>query len=335
MAPALAGLRANEARYFKNKYDHDFTVEPAGEATETVDWVHRILKEERDIVIASRPLEATEFQVENIRMAYVFYESGLSINVLYTLDDATQARRRVQALRRHGGPRRARLAVQVRTPEVEAGRDHPRLVLRDQGRVLIGPGAPERWATRRPDGEGPVSKCYGFWSERGGVQPPSPTLASVQEGSVVLWSAPINGCCGRVRERARMTGRGVTLRVGRRNGPHHQIVDPCEVDGIRRVERQAVRDGGGGDQRVEGAGGRLAPGPSVRRGDDPEGTGGRGIKRDRIEVGLGLLDVGQATRTLRVVGGHQGSDGELRQGDGRDQRDIGKGGRILQTAERQ
>src|SRR5947208_9638293 len=84
---ALAGLRANEARYFKNKYDHDFTVEPASEAKETVDWVHRILKEERDIVIASRPLEATAFQVENIRMAYVFYESGLSINVMYTVDD--------------------------------------------------------------------------------------------------------------------------------------------------------------------------------------------------------------------------------------------------------
>jgi hypothetical protein len=24
VAPALAGLRANEARYFKNKYGHDF-----------------------------------------------------------------------------------------------------------------------------------------------------------------------------------------------------------------------------------------------------------------------------------------------------------------------
>ena len=87
MAAALAGLRANEARYFKNKYDHVFTVEPASKAKKTVDWVHRILKEERDIVIASRPLEATTFQVENIRMAYVFYESGLSINVMYTLDD--------------------------------------------------------------------------------------------------------------------------------------------------------------------------------------------------------------------------------------------------------
>jgi hypothetical protein len=84
-ADALAGLRANEARYFKNKYDHDFTVEPASDAAATVEWVHRILKEERDIAISSRPLEATAFEVENIRMAYVFYESGLSVNVMYTV----------------------------------------------------------------------------------------------------------------------------------------------------------------------------------------------------------------------------------------------------------
>ncbi len=88
VAAALAGLRANEARYFKNKYGHDFTVEPAAEAADTVEWVHRILRDERGIEIASRPLEATVFQVENIKWAYVFYESGLSVNVLYTLDDA-------------------------------------------------------------------------------------------------------------------------------------------------------------------------------------------------------------------------------------------------------
>ncbi|MCS5734174.1 phage tail protein [Herbiconiux daphne] len=85
---ALAGLRANEARYFKNKYDHVFTVEPANEAAETIDWVTGILKDERDIVIASPALEATEFEVEGTRWAYVFYQSGLSINVLYALDDA-------------------------------------------------------------------------------------------------------------------------------------------------------------------------------------------------------------------------------------------------------
>ncbi len=87
VAAALAGLRANEARYFRNKYDHDFVVEPADKARKTIDWVHRILKQERDLIIQSRPLEATAFQVENIRIAYVFYESGLSINVMYTIDD--------------------------------------------------------------------------------------------------------------------------------------------------------------------------------------------------------------------------------------------------------
>jgi hypothetical protein len=87
VAEALAGLRANEARYFRNKYDHVFTVSPANEATEALDWVTRILKDERDIVIDSRPLEATAFEVEGTRMAYVFYESGLSINVMYGIED--------------------------------------------------------------------------------------------------------------------------------------------------------------------------------------------------------------------------------------------------------
>ena len=90
VAAALAGLRANEARYFKNKYGHDFTVGPASKAREVIDWVNRVLREERAIVIASRPLEATLFQVENIKWAYVFYESGLSINVLYTIDNGSK-----------------------------------------------------------------------------------------------------------------------------------------------------------------------------------------------------------------------------------------------------
>jgi hypothetical protein len=87
VATALAGLRANEARYFKNKYDHVFTVEAAGESKETIDWVSRILADERDIVIASRPLETSAFEAGGIRFAYVFYESGLSINVMYGLED--------------------------------------------------------------------------------------------------------------------------------------------------------------------------------------------------------------------------------------------------------
>ena len=87
VAEALAGLRANEARYYRNKYDHAFTVSPASEVPDVVDRVSRILKDERDIVIESRPLEATAFDVDGLRMAYVFYESGLSINVMYSIED--------------------------------------------------------------------------------------------------------------------------------------------------------------------------------------------------------------------------------------------------------
>lgn len=85
VADALAGLRANEARYYRNKYDHVFTVGTAEEEQDAVDRVARVLKEERDIAIASPALEATDFEVDGIRMTYVFYASGLSINVMYTL----------------------------------------------------------------------------------------------------------------------------------------------------------------------------------------------------------------------------------------------------------
>ena len=81
----LAGLRANEARYFHNKYKEDFVVRPAAEAKDLVDYVAKVLTE-KDIVIASKPLEATELLVDGIRWTYVFYESGLSVNVLYALE---------------------------------------------------------------------------------------------------------------------------------------------------------------------------------------------------------------------------------------------------------
>lgn len=87
VAEALAGLRANEARYFMNKYKHEFTVVPAGESQETLDYVNRIMKEERGIEFAAQPLETSRFQVENIKWAFVFYEDGLAVNVMYTVDD--------------------------------------------------------------------------------------------------------------------------------------------------------------------------------------------------------------------------------------------------------
>jgi len=85
VADALAGLRANEARYYKNKFDHVFATTPASDDPDTLAYISRVLKDERDIVIASPALEVTSFEVDGTRMAYVFYESGLSINVMYGL----------------------------------------------------------------------------------------------------------------------------------------------------------------------------------------------------------------------------------------------------------
>ncbi|MFV0457449.1 MAG: phage tail protein [Actinomycetales bacterium] len=83
VAEALAGLRANEARYFKNKYDQVFTVHEADQARELIDWVHTILAQERGIVIESPALQAALVHVDGIEWAHVFYRSGLAINVLY------------------------------------------------------------------------------------------------------------------------------------------------------------------------------------------------------------------------------------------------------------
>ncbi len=87
VAAALAGLRANEARYFMTKYKHEFRVTPASESQDLVAYVNRILKDERDIEISAKPLETSRLQVENILWTFVFFEDGLAVNVLYTLDD--------------------------------------------------------------------------------------------------------------------------------------------------------------------------------------------------------------------------------------------------------
>lgn len=87
VAKALAGLRANEARYFMNKYNHKFIIVPASESKNVVAYVNQILKKERDIEFSAKPLETSHFQVENIKWTYVFYEDGLVVNVLYAVDN--------------------------------------------------------------------------------------------------------------------------------------------------------------------------------------------------------------------------------------------------------
>lgn len=88
VAPALAGLRANEARYFMNKYQHAFVTTAASDALEILAYAQHVMQAERNIVFAAKPLEVSDFVVEGVRWTYVFYEDGLAINVLYSLDDS-------------------------------------------------------------------------------------------------------------------------------------------------------------------------------------------------------------------------------------------------------
>ncbi len=86
VASALAGLRANEARYIFNKYNLDFEVKPASKNKEIIEYVNNVLKE-REIEFSSKPLEVASIVTEDMKMTYVFFESGLGVNVMYSLVD--------------------------------------------------------------------------------------------------------------------------------------------------------------------------------------------------------------------------------------------------------
>ena len=87
VSKSFAGLRANESRYFKNKYNHDFTVSPAAKSKDVLEYVNNILLIERNITISSKPLETSNFIVEDLKFTYIFFESGLSVNVMYSIKD--------------------------------------------------------------------------------------------------------------------------------------------------------------------------------------------------------------------------------------------------------
>jgi len=85
--PVYAGLLANETRYFKNHYQHEFVTKPASESQAIIEYVETILKSERDVVLSARPVEAARFQTGETVWTYVFYQDGLVVNVLYSLEE--------------------------------------------------------------------------------------------------------------------------------------------------------------------------------------------------------------------------------------------------------
>ncbi|WP_307976811.1 phage tail protein [uncultured Streptococcus sp.] len=88
VADALAGLRANEARYFWNKFKVEFEMFSVVERPKLMADITDLLERERGLVFAAKPLEIAQLFLEaRILWTHVFYENGLAINVLYELDN--------------------------------------------------------------------------------------------------------------------------------------------------------------------------------------------------------------------------------------------------------
>lgn len=80
----LAGLRANEARYFWNKYKIEYEVFTPEERPEILPFIESVLAE-RDMVFPYKALCVSQMEVDGINWSHVYYENGLVVNVLYTL----------------------------------------------------------------------------------------------------------------------------------------------------------------------------------------------------------------------------------------------------------
>ncbi|VTS18835.1 phage tail protein [Streptococcus pseudoporcinus] len=82
----LAGLRANEARYFWNKYKIAYEVFTSEEKPDILPFIERVL-EERELTFPYKALCVSQMEVDGILWSHVYYDNGLAVNVLYTLEE--------------------------------------------------------------------------------------------------------------------------------------------------------------------------------------------------------------------------------------------------------
>jgi hypothetical protein len=92
VARSLAGLRANEARYFWNKYKFTYIAYPANEKQNEIAWFKKMLKEERELEFSSPILEVTIYEDDDIYWPDFIYENGMILNVLYEKNGAKPKR---------------------------------------------------------------------------------------------------------------------------------------------------------------------------------------------------------------------------------------------------
>lgn len=83
VAENLAGLRANEARYFWNKYKFEYTTYPASEKVAEIAWLKELLQEERDLSFAAPILEVAIYEDDQLYWPEFYFENGMVLNVLY------------------------------------------------------------------------------------------------------------------------------------------------------------------------------------------------------------------------------------------------------------
>lgn len=83
VAEALAGLRANEARYFWNKYKFDYLTYPAHEKAKEVALFEKILLEERNLKFSAKILEVAIYENDELYWPEFYYEDGMVLNLLY------------------------------------------------------------------------------------------------------------------------------------------------------------------------------------------------------------------------------------------------------------
>ncbi|HAT54566.1 MAG TPA: phage tail protein [Lactobacillus sp.] len=83
VAEALAGLRANEARYFWNKYKFEYVTYPASEKRDVVAWYEKLIRTERDLSFSEKLLEVAVYEDDDLYWPEFYYENGMVLNVLY------------------------------------------------------------------------------------------------------------------------------------------------------------------------------------------------------------------------------------------------------------
>lgn len=87
-ATELAGLVANEVRYFFNKYKYkDFKAIKISDDKEIMSYINSILAE-RNMVFSYEPLLVSSVLIDdNISWCNVWYKNGLGVNVVYNISD--------------------------------------------------------------------------------------------------------------------------------------------------------------------------------------------------------------------------------------------------------